>query len=377
MVLEADPPLFVAEREKQVIVVEVLRAEQRRRLADEPGVLGDLFVGGGEQVGAVGDDVERHRPARRVERHAPQVAPGEDRRIDERLERHDAVADLARRGAGDGAQCRRRSPPVGEADGCLKRNVAGEEARRVERHLIEFEVEHRRGDDDPTLIRCGRRDELEVEVDCRRPGGHVEVEGVDVDRIARPFDPLAAGVDDEAGELVDRPARRMLARQPLRIEQGQRPRPRDGDRLVDGEDAPLKIGRVDVKRDRARVWPVDRRDRRRRVGHRLRQRWRRLGGGGGRDEQGEREADHRRLSRSQMVRIILTHTRTHLAAARRAAAWIPVSARLTSRVQQPISSSPPTPAPGTPWPAGTRRPSGPARGSCGRRSPDRPCCRRW
>ena len=77
--LEADPALLVAQRQQKIIMIEVLRPEQRRRLADKTSVRGDLRFGREKQIGAIGDDIERHRPRRGVERHPADIAPGEDR----------------------------------------------------------------------------------------------------------------------------------------------------------------------------------------------------------------------------------------------------------------------------------------------------------
>ena len=83
------------------------------------------------------------------------------------------------------------------------------------------------------------------------------MEGVDVDRITRPFEALRPGVHNQPGELVDRPARAVLARQPFGIKQRQRPRSDNGDRLVDDEDTPLEVGCIDVEADRSGIRPVD------------------------------------------------------------------------------------------------------------------------
>jgi hypothetical protein len=82
------------------------------------------------------------------------------------------------------------------------------------------------------------------------------VEGVDVDRIARPGQDPAVRADDEPGELLDLAAWRMVAGQPFREEQRHLARFGDGDRLLDPEDAALGIGRVDVEQDRTGIGRV-------------------------------------------------------------------------------------------------------------------------
>src|SRR3546814_2713420 len=67
-----------------------------------------------------------------------------------------------------------------------------------------------------------RRQVLERDFDAAGALGYVDVERVDVQRVALPWQGLAVGGHLQAGQLVDRAARRVVARQPLRIQQGQR-----------------------------------------------------------------------------------------------------------------------------------------------------------
>ncbi len=84
-----------------------------------------------------------------------------------------------------------------------------------------------------------------MELQLQRPGGRVDMEGEDIDGIAHPFDALAARPDDQAGEFVELAGGRMVAGQPLREEQDQRPGLGDRNGLMHLEDAPADVGRVD------------------------------------------------------------------------------------------------------------------------------------
>ena len=106
----------------------------------------------------------------------------------------------------------------------------------------------------------------------RAPGRHVDMEGVDVARIAPPLDRPAAGADPDAGERRDRPARPVIAGQPLRVKQGQRPAAGDGDRLDDAVDAAAGVACVDLEPQRAGIGDVARHRHRGGDRHRLRHR---------------------------------------------------------------------------------------------------------
>ena len=85
--LEPDAAHPVRQREQEVVVVEVLRAEQPIRLLHEVAVRLDLLVRRRELIGAVREQVQPHGPrGAGVEIDEPIVLAGEQRRVDERLE---------------------------------------------------------------------------------------------------------------------------------------------------------------------------------------------------------------------------------------------------------------------------------------------------
>ena len=81
------------------------------------------------------------------------------------------------------------------------------------------------------------------------------MEGVHIDRVARPFEPLAVRLDHEAGEAVDAADGGVAARHPLRIEQGERTA-HDRDRFLCPKDVARDVAGIDSEADHARVGPV-------------------------------------------------------------------------------------------------------------------------
>jgi hypothetical protein len=279
--LEPDPAELVAEREQEFIMVEMLGAVEPQFLLDQAAVDGDLLGRGGEVAGIVGEDVERDIVAEIL---APVITPREHRRIDQSLIRNGAVAGPIVLPAGDFERGRRR--PAGRvADVGLDHDVAGEMAGRVERHLLPLQVEEIGRHRDPALAAVGRRQMEEFDPQLMDAGGDVDVEGVDITRVADPGDIAGAGRDADSGERVDRTARPVIAGQPLRKEEGERPRPRDRNGLDHPIDAAPRVAGVDVEPQGAGIGNVARR--RRRFGHRQR-----FGAGGadlGGGGKGERE----------------------------------------------------------------------------------------
>ncbi len=124
--------------------------------------------------------------------------------------------------------------------------------RRIQHDRVPLQADDLRRDIDPAFGSRQWRGVLKVDVQMRRPRGHLHLKRIDVERIARPLDAFAIGVDDEPAHPIDRSARRMIARQPLRVEQRQRSG-NDRNNLVNGEDMALEIGNVDPQRDGAFV----------------------------------------------------------------------------------------------------------------------------
>ncbi len=252
VMLEPDAAEFVGKREQKFIAVVVAHAEQRDGFGHQRGVARDMVGAGGEIFLLVGDDVERHAVA---ERPGAEISAREHRAVDQIFVAGDAEAVAAARhlepvergGAG---------PAVGQDDLGLHGDLAGEPASGIEAHLFPLDVHHRRGDDDAAFGGARRRQEVEGDVDALHPLRHLDVEGVDVGRLARPDERLAARAGAEPRDLGDRPARGVLAGQPFGIEEGEFTRPGHRDRLADAEDAAGKIGRIDAQQHRARKRPV-------------------------------------------------------------------------------------------------------------------------
>ena len=185
----------------------------------------------------------------------------------------------------------------GRGDRDLPREIAG----WIQADRIPLEAEQIGRHHDPPLVTIGRRGKLEGELQRLHALGHVDVEGIHVDRVARPADrlTLVAG-DDQPGQLVELAGRRVMARQPFRVEQDHRPRLRHRNRLLHPEDALAGIRRINVERQRAGIFHVlwrgngvgERHRLRRGItrGHQLRRR-----GGRGEQDRGKGEGtEHRR-----------------------------------------------------------------------------------
>ncbi len=227
-------------------MVEMLRPEQAERFVDQFLMLGDLLGLGVQLIRIVGDDVERHGIAQidRLEMRAR-----EDRRILQcfvinRLIRN-AVAGLL------AAQRGRRLPSGGVGDGRLDRDLPGEITGGIERYRFPLDVQHLGRHHDAALIAGRGRQELELRDDRLRALGHVDMESEDIERIAPPADRLAIGGEGQARQLLDLPARRMIAGQPFGHQQRQRAGRCDRDRLLDAENTLGRVGRIDLQPDRA------------------------------------------------------------------------------------------------------------------------------
>jgi hypothetical protein len=85
MVLDANAANLVAEREQDVVVVEMTAAEEQVCLPDQFAVWGDLLVACLDQVRAIGHDVQPDR-AGLVQVDPPHVPARKHREIDQTVE---------------------------------------------------------------------------------------------------------------------------------------------------------------------------------------------------------------------------------------------------------------------------------------------------
>lgn len=249
MMLQPDPAHLVGQREQKFISVERARPEQRDGFGHQRCVASDMVGAGVEIFGFVGDDVQRDILA---EIPFAEMAPGEHRAVDQHLVigRGEAVAvatdfqPVERRGAG---------PPVGQGHLQLHGDLPREITGGIKADLFPLQVHHRRGDDHAAFAGARRRQEIEGDVDALDPGGHIDVERIDIGRLARPRQRLAARARLEPRHFGDRAARGVLAGQPFGIEQGQLAGLGDRDRLAHAKDAARDVGGIDAKLHRARI----------------------------------------------------------------------------------------------------------------------------
>ena len=217
----------------------------------------------------------------RVEVEGLHVAPGEQRRIHQRLQGDRLEVDRPVGLARIGLRCRVALERGREAEAGRQRqaglddDATGVVAGRVEQHLVPFDADDHRRHHLSTLAVVERREEVEAAGQRGRAGRNVEVEGPYVERVAGPRDAMRARRSAaairwgrrravgalEPGNLIEACRRRMGPGQPLRIEQHQRPG-LDRESLDDLHHAMIDIRRVDGQCDRARERSVaDRRDR--------------------------------------------------------------------------------------------------------------------
>ena len=228
-------------------MVEMARAEERVRLVDQPFEAGEVF---GREVEIFG--LVRHRIQPHVFAHFPAfgIFAREDRRIDERFVIDRLPANgviLARLAIERGEDL----PACGHLDRRFHRDPAHVMPGGIEAHLLPLQVEHFLRHGDPPLAAGDRRGVDELRGHCAGPLGQIDDQLVHVERIALPFEHLAAGGEADAADQVDRPARRVIAGQPFGEQQAQLAHVGgDRDGLRHAVHAARRVGRVDIQRDR-------------------------------------------------------------------------------------------------------------------------------
>ena len=102
----------------------------------------------------------------------------------------------------------------------------------IQHDLVPLHVDQGSRHDHAALIAVLRRGHLKLDGQLRDALGHVQLKGIDIQRITLPGQRLAIGAYHQTRQLIDGAARRMVARQPLRIQQSQRTG-LDRQRLID------------------------------------------------------------------------------------------------------------------------------------------------
>ncbi len=243
--LQADAAETVGQRQQKLIVVVVARTVELVGLLHQRAVHRDLCLARLQRLGFVGKHVEVHWHLRaRVEIDALVVLAGEQGRINQMVIRDrledDGIAIASRGFQGSGER-----PALGQGHAGLRLQVARIDAGRIQRIGVPLQVEHFRGHHHPALAAALRGQEIEVGDDLAHALGHVHLERIDVELVALPGQRLAVGGHAQAGQLVDRTGGRMVAGNPLRVQQGHRAglgRHRGGHL----EDAPGQIARVHI-----------------------------------------------------------------------------------------------------------------------------------
>ena len=121
------------------------------------------------------------------------------------------------------------------------------------------------------------------------PRRGIDMDGGDFDWVPPPGQLAAVCSDDQTGKVLDLGRGRVLSGQPAGIEQGDRPRSNDGNRLLHPEDPALEVGGVNLELQGSGEGLVPRRRQGRWQGFRLGFRplaWR-SEGGSGEEKQGQ------------------------------------------------------------------------------------------
>ncbi len=230
VMLQPDAAQPVGHGEQEIVVVVVARAVQAVGLIDQIAQDFDLGFGRGNvAVGAVGDDVQAdRRTAAGIEVDLAIVFAREHGAVDQDVER-DGLEGGDGAGGGLRAPGSAVLPALGQGDTGLHGDVPVEATGGVEQHLLPLDVQHLGSHGDPALVTRGWRQVLEVGDQFSGTGRDDDVEGPGLKRVADPFDALAVCREDQAAQLRDRAGRAVVARKPLREEQGERDRrPRPG-----------------------------------------------------------------------------------------------------------------------------------------------------
>ncbi len=245
-------PTILLCSQHQVVVAEVARAEKPVGLAHKFAV-GLDHLGLRVEVGRiVGEELQHHRPRRAlgVERHGLVVTAGEERRVDQHLERH--LVEGERAGAGQRAQRCCRLEAGGQPDGWLHADCRQPMPRRIQQQRRPVEVDEVAAHRVAAAGAAYRREVLEVDLERARVLGHFDVQRLDLDRVALPRQAAIAGADHEAGDLRHVAERSMGTGNPARDQQRQRTG-RHRQRLVHAHDAVIEVGGVDRKGYRAGI----------------------------------------------------------------------------------------------------------------------------
>jgi hypothetical protein len=244
---------LIAQRHQPVVVAIVRRAEKRDGLLDQPRVL--LLEAGGrlEREGVLRSQVDGVAQAGAVgDVDLPELRAHLYRRVDQRGQRHGLEGDVA--AAAAGLQRRGVLPAGGEAEAGrelngVARRTGGVEHQRVPTHHRQTRRRRRTGGEDGA---AGEAEEVEVDFQRGGVGRHVDVKGEHLQFVAPPLDRRAVRGDLEARQPHQRSARRVLAGDPLRVQELHRSR-RRGDGEVGAEDIRRRTGGVDAEGNRCRI----------------------------------------------------------------------------------------------------------------------------
>ena len=194
----------VADREHEVVMVIVVRAEQPVGLPHQGAMCVELGGRRVEVARPVGKDVQEHRrDAAGIEVNPGGVLAGKDRAVHQRLDGRGLEADRrARRsravkGGGD-------RPARGRGEGCLDGNVADIVPRRIEHEAAPLEEGDGRRDLHRADVFIDRRKILKAHIQRGGVLRRLHVEGEGIGDVPLPVEPGSIAADLKTGELADR-----------------------------------------------------------------------------------------------------------------------------------------------------------------------------
>ena len=147
--------------------------------------------------------------------------PRKHRAVDQGFKTRHAVIDAV---AGNLCTIKRGDacPAFRQCNRRLYLNSAGEMSRGVQGHLFPLNVHHIGRDIDAAFAFADRRCELEFDIDGRCFGRHIDMKGVNLNRVAGPTQRLPVRADHQPRHFGQCTAWAMLAGQPLRVKQDER-----------------------------------------------------------------------------------------------------------------------------------------------------------
>jgi hypothetical protein len=250
VVLEAEMSYMIAKCEQKVIVAVMARAEELARFGHQVDHLLLIFGAHVQGVLAVGNHVDLmvDRLAGRREIDGAIELTGDDRRVNQQIQRDWLEGDLAARLTIDG-QRGAEFPALGQQKLGLVIQLLSQNAGGIKDDLVPFKNGQLIGSRVAFSL-----NEVEAGVEMSYARRNIEMKGEDIEQIALPRDRLAAGLELEACDAADGAVWLVIAGNPFGIVDSQRAW-FDWDHFMTAQELLLGPGRIDRERNGLRGAP--------------------------------------------------------------------------------------------------------------------------